>query len=83
MELYEDSPSSSEGSTILPHSAAENLEHSLHQDNGTELNSIQIGDQKGDGGCDQVVLSSATMVDQGNIFIKSNDKKNIKTELSG
>lgn len=61
MESSEDSPSSSEGSTILPHSAAENLECSLHQDNGTELNSMQIGDQKGDGGCDQVVLSSATM----------------------
>ena len=74
MELYEDSPRSSKGLTILPHSAAENLKCSLHQDNGTELNSMQIGDQKGDGGCDQVVLSSATM-NQGNIIIKSNDKK--------
>jgi myb proto-oncogene protein len=76
MELYEDSPSSSEhstGSTVLPHSAAENLEHSLHQDNGTEQKSIQIEDQKGVGGCDQVVLSSVT-VDQGKI-IKSSDKK--------
>ncbi|KAK2375105.1 transcription factor MYB88 [Trifolium repens] len=70
MELYEDSPSSSEhstGSTILPHSAAENLEHSLHQDNGTEQKSIQIEDQKGVGGCDQVVLSSVTL-DQEDIF---------------
>ncbi|KAL5100313.1 hypothetical protein RYX36_004640 [Vicia faba] len=75
LELYEDSPSSSEGSTILPHSAAENLEHSLHQDNGTELNSIQIGDQKGDGGCDQVVLSSATMVDQ-DIFTSCEEQIN-------
>jgi myb proto-oncogene protein len=76
MELYEDSPSSSEhstGSTVLPHSAAENLEHSLHQDNGTEQKSIQIEDQKGVGGCDQVVISSVTL-DQGKI-IKSSDKK--------
>ncbi|XP_020218313.1 transcription factor MYB124 isoform X1 [Cajanus cajan] len=63
MELYEDSPGSSEystGSTLLPHSTGDNLEHSLHQDIGTELN-IQIGDQKGVGGCDQGVLSSATL----------------------
>jgi hypothetical protein len=49
------------------------LEHSLHQDNGTEQKSIQIEDQKGVGGCDQVVLSSVTL-DQGKI-IKSSDKK--------
>lgn len=69
MELYEDSPSSSEhstGSTLVPHSAGENLEHSLHQSIGTELTAIQIGDQKG-GGCDQVVLSGATL-DQGKII---------------
>ncbi|KAJ1386041.1 SANT/Myb domain [Sesbania bispinosa] len=69
MDLYEDSPGSSEnssGSTILPHCAGDNLEHSLHQDIGTELKSIQIGDQKGVGGCGQMVLSSATL-DQ-NIF---------------
>lgn len=44
MESSEDSPSSSEGSIILPHSVVENLERSLHQDNGTELNSMQIGE---------------------------------------
>ncbi|TKY69708.1 Myb-related protein B [Spatholobus suberectus] len=63
MELYEDSPGSSDystGSTLLPHSAGENLEHSLHQDVGTELN-IQIVDPKGVRGCDQRVLSSATL----------------------
>lgn len=55
MELYEDSTGSYEystGSTLLPHSTGDNLEHSLHQDIGTGLN-IQIGDQKGVGGCDQ------------------------------
>ncbi|XP_027360731.1 transcription factor MYB124-like [Abrus precatorius] len=64
MELYEDSPGSSEystGSTLLPHAAGENLEHSLHQDIGTELKCIQIGDQKGFRGCDQGGLSSATL----------------------
>ncbi|KAL5122290.1 Transcription factor MYB88 [Glycine soja] len=63
MELYEDSPGSSEystGSTLLPHSAGEDLEHSLHQDIGTELN-IQIEDSEGVRGCDQGVLSSATL----------------------
>ena len=67
-ELYEDSPGSSEystGSTLLPHSAGDNLEHSLHQDIETELKSIQIGDQ-GVGGCEQGVLSTATL-DQGKI----------------
>ncbi|KAK7274779.1 hypothetical protein RIF29_15878 [Crotalaria pallida] len=66
MELYEDSPASSEystGSTLLPNSAGENLEHSLHQEIGTELKSIQIGDggQEGVRGCDQGVLSSPTL----------------------
>ncbi|ESW29665.1 hypothetical protein PHAVU_002G088900 [Phaseolus vulgaris] len=63
MELYEDSPGSSEystGSTLLPLSACENLEHSLHQDIGTELN-IQMGDPEEDRGCDQGVLSRATL----------------------
>lgn len=63
VELYEDSPGSSEystGSTLLPHSAGEDLEHSLHQDIGTELN-IQIGDPEGVRGCDQGILSSATL----------------------
>lgn len=73
MELYEDSPGSSEystGSTLLPLSACENLEHSLHQDIGTELN-IQMGDPEEDRGCDQGVLSRATL-DQGKI-IKSHN----------
>jgi len=76
MEFYEDSPESSEhstGSTTMPHCAGENLEHSLHQDSGTELKSIQIEHQKEIGGCDQLILSSATL-DQGNI-IKSSDKE--------
>uniref|UniRef100_A0A0R0LBM5 MYB/HD-like transcription factor n=1 Tax=Glycine max TaxID=3847 RepID=A0A0R0LBM5_SOYBN len=63
VELYEDSPGSSEystGSTLMPHSAGEDLEHSLHQDIGTELN-IQIGDPEGVRGCDQGILSSATL----------------------
>ncbi|CAJ1931739.1 unnamed protein product, partial [Sphenostylis stenocarpa] len=62
MELYEDSPGSSEystGSTLLHHSAGENLEHSLNQDIGTELN-IQMGDPEVRG-CDKGVLSSATL----------------------
>lgn len=78
MELYEDSPGSSEystGSTLLPHSAGENLEHSLHQDIGTELN-IQIGDPKGVRGCDQGgILSSATL-DQ-DIFTSCEEQINI------
>lgn len=64
MEFYEDSPESSEhstGSTTLPHCTGENLEHSLHQDSGTELKSIQIEHQKEIGGCDHVILSSATL----------------------
>ncbi|XP_004490015.1 transcription factor MYB88-like isoform X2 [Cicer arietinum] len=78
MELYEDSPGSSEHSTEsgnLPHSSDENLEHSLHQDCGTELKSIQIGDQKEVGGCDQVVLSSASL-DQ-DIFSSCEEQINI------
>lgn len=66
MELYEDSPGSSEcstGSTLSSHSAGE---HSLHKDVGTELKSAQIGDKKGDSGCEKGVLSNAT-VDQGKI----------------
>ncbi|OIW20964.1 hypothetical protein TanjilG_26676 [Lupinus angustifolius] len=67
MELYVDSPGSSEystGSVILPHSADENLEHALHQEIGTELKSIQIGDGDGDQGvreCDQGLLFSPTV----------------------
>lgn len=77
MDLYEDSPGSSEhstGSTLLSHSAGENLEHSLHQDIGTELKSIQIVDQKGVGGCDQGVLSNATL-DQGRIINSYDNNK--------
>ncbi|KAE9615525.1 putative transcription factor MYB-HB-like family [Lupinus albus] len=65
MELYEDSPGSSEystGSTLLPNSACENLENSWHQEIGTEPKSIQIGDEdEGVRGCDQGVLSSPTL----------------------
>lgn len=78
MELYEDSPGSSEystGSTLLPHSAGENLEQSLHQDIGTELN-IQMDDPEELRGCHQGVLSSASL-DQGKI-IKSHDSINKK-----
>nr|QSD99644.1 MYB family transcription factor [Melilotus albus] len=68
MELYEDSPSSSEHSTgsttIVHHSNGETLEHSL-----------QIGDQKGVGGFDQVVLSSATL-DQADIFSSCEEQIN-------
>ncbi|KAF7809156.1 transcription factor MYB88 [Senna tora] len=63
-ELYEDSPSSSEystGSTVLPHSVSDNLEHSLLQDIGTELKPIQLGDQKGVSECGKEVLSAATV----------------------
>ncbi|KAF1863765.1 hypothetical protein Lal_00030868 [Lupinus albus] len=62
MEVYEDSLGSSEystESTLLPNSACENSEHSIHQD--IELKSIQIGDEGGVRGCDQGVLSSATL----------------------
>lgn len=71
MEFYEESPGSSEhstGSTLLPHSAGDNLEQKMHRDSGTELKSIQIGDQ-GVGGCDQVVLlSAADQLDQGKMI---------------
>ncbi|XP_054808950.1 transcription factor MYB88-like isoform X2 [Prosopis cineraria] len=63
-ELYEDSPSSSEystGSTLLPHSASDNLEHSLLQDIGTDLKPIQLGDQKRVSERGKEDLSSATM----------------------
>ena len=75
MELYEDSPASSEhstGSTILPHSAGDNVEHSLHRDTGTGMNSTQIEDEKKVDGCEKGVVSTET-VDQGNI-IHSHDK---------
>lgn len=72
MEFYEESPGSSEhstGSTLLPHSAGENLEQTTHQDILTELKSIKIGEQEGVGGCDQVVLlSAADQLDQGKMI---------------
>ncbi|MED6162837.1 Transcription factor [Stylosanthes scabra] len=74
MELYEDSPGSSEystGSTLLPHLGADNSEHSLHQEIGTELKSIHIEDQKG---CEQGVISNATL-DQ-DIFAFNKDRMN-------
>ncbi|RYR59828.1 hypothetical protein Ahy_A05g025805 isoform A [Arachis hypogaea] len=74
MELYEDSPGSSEystGSTLLPHLGADNSEHSLHQEIETELKSIHIGDQKE---CEQGVLSTATL-DQ-DVFTLNKDRMN-------
>ncbi|KAL4315386.1 hypothetical protein HN51_069546 [Arachis hypogaea] len=74
MELYEDSPGSSEystGSTLLPHLGADNSEHSLHQEIETELKSIHIGDQKE---CEQGVLSTATL-DQ-DVFALNKDRMN-------
>ncbi|KAK7250445.1 hypothetical protein RIF29_32891 [Crotalaria pallida] len=56
MELYEDSPRSSEystGSTLLPHSAGEVL---LHKDIGAEMMSSQVQDKKRDSECDKRVL---------------------------
>lgn len=70
-ELCEDSPGSSEystGSTLLPQLFGDNSEHSLHQDVGTEMNSIQIGDQKGVNVCEKEVLSTET-VNQGKIIL--------------
>ncbi|RYR59832.1 hypothetical protein Ahy_A05g025805 isoform D [Arachis hypogaea] len=75
MELYEDSPGSSEystGSTLLPHLGADNSEHSLHQEIETELKSIHIGDQKE---CEQGVLSTATL-DQADVFTLNKDRMN-------
>ncbi|XP_061342463.1 transcription factor MYB124-like [Gastrolobium bilobum] len=66
MELLEDSPCSSEystGSTLLPHSAGDNLEHSLHQYIGTEMKSTQFGDKKVLRAGEKGVLSTAN-VDQ-------------------
>lgn len=76
MELYEESPGSFEystGSTLMPQSAGDNLEHSLlHQDIGTGMKAIQLGDQKEVTGDEKPVLSTAN-VDQGKI-IHLNDK---------
>lgn len=68
-DLYEESPGSSEyssGSTILSHTAGNKMEQtqaeigSLHQDIGTGLQSIHIGEQKDVGECEKGVLSGAT-----------------------
>lgn len=69
MELYEDSPGSSEystGSTLLPQSTGDNLEHSLHQDIGIETKATQFGDKKEVSGSEKWILSTANL-DQGKI----------------
>ncbi|TKY58815.1 Myb-related protein B [Spatholobus suberectus] len=66
VECYKDSPGSSgysAGSTLLCQSAGDNLEHSLHQDIGTEMKSEQFGDEKGVGRDEKGILSTAN-VDQ-------------------
>ncbi|KAI4314193.1 hypothetical protein L6164_027127 [Bauhinia variegata] len=76
-ELYEDSPGSSEystGSTLLPQLVGDNSEHSLHQDVGTEMNSIQIGDQKGVNVCEKEVLSTETV--NQDIFLSCEEQIN-------
>ncbi|KAL2618796.1 hypothetical protein AAZV13_08G266800 [Glycine max] len=50
MDCYENSPGSSgysTGSILICQSASDNLEHSLHQDIGTEMKSKQLEDEKG------------------------------------
>ncbi|KAF7828079.1 transcription factor MYB88-like [Senna tora] len=77
-ELNEDSPGSSEystGSTLMPHSAGDNSEHSLHQDVGTERKSIEIGDRKGISCCDKRFLSASTM-DQTDILPSCGEELN-------
>ncbi|KAJ7943506.1 MYB transcription factor [Quillaja saponaria] len=62
-DLYEDSPGSSEystGSTFLPHSTNDDLEHSLQHNIGTELKSPHTREQKGIGECEEVILSGIT-----------------------
>ncbi|XP_020214315.1 transcription factor MYB124 [Cajanus cajan] len=66
VERHEDSPGSSgysTGSTLLCQSAGDNLDHSLHEDIGTEIKSEQFGDEKGVGRDEKGVLSTAN-VDQ-------------------
>ncbi|KAJ7953777.1 MYB transcription factor [Quillaja saponaria] len=62
-DLYEDSPDSSEystGSTLLPRSTKDDLEHPLHHSIGTEFKSTHIGEQKGIDECKKVILSGIT-----------------------
>ncbi|KAL1330097.1 transcription factor MYB88-like isoform X3 [Arachis hypogaea] len=64
MDLYEDSPASSEystGSTILPLSAGDIMEHSSHRDIETEMKTTQIEDKKEVDGCESGVLVTATL----------------------
>ncbi|XP_020975368.1 LOW QUALITY PROTEIN: transcription factor MYB88-like [Arachis ipaensis] len=64
MDLYEDSPASSEystGSTILPLSAGDIMEHSSHRDIETEMKTTQIEDKKEADGCERGVLVTATL----------------------
>lgn len=70
MECYENSPGSSgysTGSTFLCQSAGDNLEHSLRQDVGTEMKTVQFGNEKGVGIDEKVVLSTGN-ADQGEII---------------
>ncbi|KAK7362218.1 hypothetical protein VNO77_04325 [Canavalia gladiata] len=67
VECYEDSPGSSEystGSTFLPQSAGDNLEHSLNQDIETEMKSKQFGDEKGGAGVGEKAVHSTENADQ-------------------
>ncbi|XP_028804586.1 transcription factor MYB88-like isoform X2 [Neltuma alba] len=62
-ELHEDSPSSSEystGSTILAHSAFDNLEHSLHQNVGTEGKPTESEGKRGISRSEKQVLCAST-----------------------
>ncbi|RDX65473.1 Transcription factor MYB88, partial [Mucuna pruriens] len=64
---YENSPDSSgysTGSTLLCQSAGDHLEHSLHQDVGTEMKSEQIRDEKGEDRDDEKGVHSTANVDQ-------------------
>ncbi|MED6177331.1 Transcription factor [Stylosanthes scabra] len=66
MDLYEDSPASSEystGSTILPLSAGDNMEHSSLRNIETEVKTTQVEDKKEEDGCERGGLVTAT-VDQ-------------------
>ncbi|XP_027346838.1 transcription factor MYB88-like [Abrus precatorius] len=79
VECYEDSPGSSEystGSTLLPWSARNTLEHSLHQGIGIEMKSRQFGDEKGVGGGEKGVHST-TNVDQRKKLLKENTRDGI------
>uniref|UniRef100_A0A5B7B1D9 Uncharacterized protein n=2 Tax=Davidia involucrata TaxID=16924 RepID=A0A5B7B1D9_DAVIN len=68
-DLYEESPGSSEystGSTLQSHTVGDKTEQSqselcaLHHDTGAELQSIHVGEQDGNGECENRILSGAT-----------------------